>query len=140
MQDDGNFMLKMHTGCKKAVTDYCNIVAGTYNSLISTFVKKRLPLLNVRNSSSSKGQKALLKVPNSVESRASKVPKKKKSFNLRVFLKVMLAVIATLACFFGAFAVYYHPFTRRLTRRSKYRSDCKRYRNQLQRIHLPGVA
>ncbi|KAL5167838.1 G-type lectin S-receptor-like serine/threonine-protein kinase LECRK4 [Glycine soja] len=69
-------------------------------------LQKRLPLLNVRNSSSSKGQKALLKVPNSVESRASKVPKKKKSFNLRVFLKVMLAVIATLACFFGAFALH----------------------------------
>ncbi|KAK7405895.1 hypothetical protein VNO78_07507 [Psophocarpus tetragonolobus] len=105
-------------GCKKAVTDDCNIVAATYNTLTSTCVKKSLPLLNARNSSSSKGQIALLKVPNTVESGTFEVPKNK-SFNVRVFLKVLLAVTATLACFFGAFAVYYHPFTQRLTRRTK---------------------
>ncbi|KAK7366533.1 hypothetical protein VNO80_08526 [Phaseolus coccineus] len=105
--------------CNKAVVDDCNIVAATYNHSTSTCVKKRLPLLNARNSSSSKGMKALLKVADRVESGTPKVPKKK-SFNVRVFLKVLLAVIATLACFFGALAVYYHPFARRLTRRRKH--------------------
>ncbi|RDY01207.1 G-type lectin S-receptor-like serine/threonine-protein kinase LECRK2, partial [Mucuna pruriens] len=104
--------------CKKAVLDDCNIIAATYNHSTSTCAKKRLPLLSARNSSSSKGQKALLKVPNTVESGTSKFPKRK-SFNVRVFLKVMLAVAATLACFFGALAVYYHPFARRLIRRNK---------------------
>ncbi|TKY71185.1 G-type lectin S-receptor serine/threonine-protein kinase RLK1 [Spatholobus suberectus] len=106
-------------GCKKLVMDDCNIIAATYNASTSTCAKKRLPLLNARNSSSSQGQKALLKVPNNVESGTSEVPKKK-SFNVRIFLKVMIAVTATLACFFGALAVYYHPFTQRLTRRKKY--------------------
>ncbi|CAJ1925490.1 unnamed protein product [Sphenostylis stenocarpa] len=100
--------------CKKAVIDDCNIVAATYSPSTSTCVKKRLPLLNARNSSSSKGMKALLKV-----SGTSKVPKKK-NFNVKVFLKVLLAVTATLACFFGALVVYYHPFARRLTRRKKH--------------------
>ncbi|CAJ1925536.1 unnamed protein product [Sphenostylis stenocarpa] len=100
--------------CKKAVIDDCNIVAATYSPSTSTCVKKRLPLLNARNSSSSKGMKALLKV-----SGTSKVPKKK-IFNVKVFLKVLLAVTATLACFFGALVVYYHPFARRLTRRKKH--------------------
>lgn len=106
-------------GCKKAVTDDCNIIAATYNASTSTCVKKRLPLLNARNSSSSKGQKALLKVSNGVEFGTTKVSKKKSS-NVRVFLKVMIAVTATLACLFGAIAVYYHPFTQRLTGRKKY--------------------
>nr|KYP61784.1 Putative receptor protein kinase ZmPK1 [Cajanus cajan] len=105
-------------GCKKYVMDDCNIIAATYNASDKTCAKKRLPLLNARNSSSSKRQKALLKVSNNVESRETKVPKK--SFNVRIFLKVMIAVTATLACFFGALAVYYHPFTQRLTRRKTY--------------------
>ncbi|KAL9327933.1 hypothetical protein ACSQ67_002936 [Phaseolus vulgaris] len=105
--------------CKKAVKDDCNIVAATYNHSTSTCVKKRLPLLNARNSSSSKGMKALLKVAHRVESWTPKLPKKK-SFNVRVFLKVLLAVTATLACFLGALAVYYHPFARRLTRRRRH--------------------
>ncbi|KOM27567.1 hypothetical protein LR48_Vigan442s000300 [Vigna angularis] len=105
--------------CKKDVIDDCNIVAATYNHSTSTCAKKRLPLLNARNSSSSKGLKALLKVANRIESGTSELPKKK-SFNVRVFLKVLVAVTATLACFFGALAVYYHPFTRRLTRKKKH--------------------
>ncbi|KAK7405900.1 hypothetical protein VNO78_07512 [Psophocarpus tetragonolobus] len=104
--------------CKKAVMDDCNIVAATYDASTSTCAKKRLPLLNARNSSSSKGQIALLKVPNNVGPWISKIPKKK-SFNVRIFLKAMLAVTATLAGFFGALAVYHHPFTRRLTRRKR---------------------
>ncbi|XP_047173987.1 G-type lectin S-receptor-like serine/threonine-protein kinase LECRK1 [Vigna umbellata] len=105
--------------CKKDVIDDCNIVAATYDHSTSTCAKKRLPLLNARNSSSSKGLKALLKVANRIESGTSELPKKK-SFNVRVFLKVLVAVTATLACFFGALAVYYHPFTRRLTRKKKH--------------------
>lgn len=106
-------------GCKKSVMDDCNIIAATFNSSTSTCAKKRMPLLNARKSSSSKGQKALLKVPYSDdESRRSKASKNK-SFNVRVFLKVMVAISATLACFFGALAAYYHPFVKRLTRRTK---------------------
>jgi len=105
--------------CKRVVIDDCNVGAATYNHSTSTCVKKRLPLLNARNSTSSKGMKALLKVAHRVESGTPEVPKKK-SFNVRVFLKVLLAVTATLAGFLGALVVYYHPFARRLTRRKKH--------------------
>ncbi|XP_014520378.1 G-type lectin S-receptor-like serine/threonine-protein kinase LECRK2 [Vigna radiata var. radiata] len=126
--DDTDFYFDTHLvslagvdleSCKKDVIDDCNIVAATYDHSTSTCAKKRLPLLNARNSSSSKGLKALLKVANRIESGTSELPKKK-SFNVRVFLKVLVAVTATLACFFGALAVYYHPFTRRLTRKKKH--------------------
>ncbi|XP_047173989.1 G-type lectin S-receptor-like serine/threonine-protein kinase LECRK2 [Vigna umbellata] len=105
--------------CKKDVIDDCNIVAATYDHSTFTCAKKRLPLLNARNSSSSKGLKALLKVANRIESGTYK-HLKKKFFNVRVLLKVLVAVTATLACFFGALAVYYHPFTRRLSRKKKH--------------------
>ncbi|KOM44921.1 hypothetical protein LR48_Vigan06g022700 [Vigna angularis] len=126
--DDTDFYFDTHLvslasvdfeSCKKDVIDDCNIVAATYDHSTSTCAKKRLPLLNARNNSSSKGLKALLKVANRIESGTSELPKKK-SFNVRVFLKVLVAVTATLACFFGALAVYYHPFTRRLTRKKKH--------------------
>jgi hypothetical protein len=107
--------------CKKSVIDDCNIIAATYNSSTSTCAKKRMPLLNARNSSSSKGQKALLKVPYSNNESNTFGVSKNKSSNVRVFLKVMVAISATLACFFGALAAYYHPFVKRLiTRRKKY--------------------
>ncbi|XP_014519533.1 G-type lectin S-receptor-like serine/threonine-protein kinase LECRK2 [Vigna radiata var. radiata] len=105
--------------CKKDVIDDCNIGAATYSQSTSTCVKKRLPLLNARNSTSSKGLKALLKVADRVESGTPKVSKKK-SFNVRVLLKALLAVTATLACFLGSLAVYYHPFTRRIIRKKKH--------------------
>ncbi|KAL2349493.1 hypothetical protein Fmac_003493 [Flemingia macrophylla] len=125
--DDTDFQFDMHLvqitdvdweGCEKYVMEDCNIIAATYNASAKTCAKKKFPLLNARNSSSSKGQKALHKFANDVES-GKQVPKKK-SFNVRTFLKVMLAVTATLACFFGALAVYYHPFTQRLTRGKRY--------------------
>ncbi|KAF1861246.1 hypothetical protein Lal_00013972 [Lupinus albus] len=100
-------------GCKKTVMDDCNIIAATFNASTSTCAKKRIPLLNARKSSSSKGQKALVKVPNSLESRTLQ-DSKKKHFNVRLFLKVMIAVSATLACLCGALAVYYHPLGQRL--------------------------
>ncbi|OIV94999.1 hypothetical protein TanjilG_22196 [Lupinus angustifolius] len=107
-------------GCKKSVMDDCNIIAATFNASTSTCAKKRLPLLNARKSSSSKGQKALVKVPNSVESRSRTLEdSKKKHFNVRLFLKVMVAVSATLACLCGALAIYYHPFGQRLIRRKR---------------------
>lgn len=49
--------------CKKYVMDDCNVVAATFNATSSTCAKKRMPLVNARKSASSKGQKALLKVP-----------------------------------------------------------------------------
>ncbi|WVZ12660.1 hypothetical protein V8G54_017190 [Vigna mungo] len=126
--DDTDFYFDTHLvslagvdfeSCKKDVIDDCNIVAATYDHSTSTCAKKRLPLLNARNSSSSKGLKALLKVANRIDSGTSEIAKKK-SFNVRVFLKVLVAVTASLAGFFGALAVYYHPFTRRLTRKKKH--------------------
>jgi hypothetical protein len=77
-----------------------------------------MPLLNARNSSSSKGKKALLKVAYS-NNKSNTFGVSKKSFNVRDFLKVMVAISATLACFFGALAAYYHPYVKRLTRRKK---------------------
>ncbi|KAI9115174.1 hypothetical protein K1719_014187 [Acacia pycnantha] len=107
--------------CKKYVMDDCNVVAATFNATSSTCAKKRMPLVNARKSSSSKGQKALLKVPNDNNNATSRLQgSKKKSFNVRVFLKVMLAVSSTLACLFGALVVYYHPLARRLMRRNKF--------------------
>ncbi|KAG5094281.1 hypothetical protein JHK84_049869 [Glycine max] len=105
--------------CKKSVMDDCNIVAITYNASTFTCAKKRLSLLNARNSSSSKGQKPLLKVPNNEYGTSNKATKKK-SFNVKNFFKVMIAVTDTLACFFGALVVDYHPFTQRLARRKQY--------------------
>lgn len=99
--------------------DDCNIVAITYNASTFTCAKKRLSLLNARNSSSSKGQKPLLKVPNNEYGTSNKATKKK-SFNVKNFFKVMIAVTDTLACFFGALVVDYHPFTQRLARRKQY--------------------
>ncbi|GAU18830.1 hypothetical protein TSUD_228200 [Trifolium subterraneum] len=89
--------------CKKSVMDDCNIIAATYNSSTSTCVMKRMPLLNARNSSSSKGQKALLKVAYSNNESNIFGVSKKKSFNVRVF-----------------FEAYYHPYAKRLTRRRKF--------------------
>ncbi|XP_027908356.1 G-type lectin S-receptor-like serine/threonine-protein kinase LECRK2 [Vigna unguiculata] len=124
--DDTDFHFNTHLvslagvdfeSCKKDVIDDCNIVAATYDHSTSTCAKKRLPLLNARNSSSSKGLKALLKVAHRIESGTYT---KKKIFNVKILLKVLVAVTATLACFFGALAVYYHPFTRKLTIRKKH--------------------
>ncbi|KAJ1384346.1 S-locus glycoprotein domain [Sesbania bispinosa] len=67
-------------GCKKSVMDDCNIIAATFNATTSTCAKKRVSLLNARKSSSSMGQKAILKVPISDDSSTSKVSNKK-SFN-----------------------------------------------------------
>ncbi|KAI9115009.1 hypothetical protein K1719_014022 [Acacia pycnantha] len=108
--------------CKKYVMGDCNVVAATFNATSSKCVKKRMPLVNARKSSSSKGQKALLKVPfyNNNNATGRLQGSKKKSFNVRVFLKVMLAVSSTLACLFGALSVYYHPLARRLMRRNKF--------------------
>ncbi|XP_028773991.1 G-type lectin S-receptor-like serine/threonine-protein kinase LECRK2 [Neltuma alba] len=106
--------------CEKYVMDDCNVVAATFNATSSTCIKKRMPLVNARKSSSSKGQKALLKVPTYNNASGGLEGSKKKSFNVRVFLKVMLAVSSTLACLFGALAVYYHPLAQRLMRRSKF--------------------
>ncbi|KAK4266351.1 hypothetical protein QN277_027291 [Acacia crassicarpa] len=109
--------------CKKYVMDDCNVVAATFNATSSTCAKKRMPLVNARKSSSSKGQKALLKVPNENNNATGRLQgSKKKSFNVRVFLKVMLAVSSTLACLFGALAVYYHPLARKLMRRNKFQN------------------
>ncbi|KAI4317810.1 hypothetical protein L6164_025648 [Bauhinia variegata] len=105
-------------GCEKSFMDDCSIVAATFNSSGSTCIKMRMPLRNARKSSSSKGNKALIKVPDDIKVPATSTGSKN-NFDLRLFLKVMLAVTATLACLFGALAVYYHPLARRLMRRRR---------------------
>lgn len=112
-------------GCKKYVMDDCHLAAATFNATTSTCATKRMPLFNARNSSSSKGQKALLKVPiysNSTNGSNGSIAPKKKIFNVRVFLKAMVGISSTFACLFLALAVYYHPFTQRLMRRKKFLS------------------
>ncbi|KAI4317806.1 hypothetical protein L6164_025646 [Bauhinia variegata] len=105
--------------CKKSIMDDCSIMVATFNTSTSTCIRKRMPLLNARKSSSSKQMKALVKVPDDIKVPAILRGSDQKNFDVRLFLKVMLAVTATLACLFGALAVYYHPLARRLMRRRR---------------------
>ncbi|KAF9670263.1 hypothetical protein SADUNF_Sadunf13G0050200 [Salix dunnii] len=72
-------------GCKKALMDDCDSLAA---SLVdSRCIKKRMPLLNARQSFSTKGSQALVKVPMK-SSLGIPEHKKKNDFDARVFLKI----------------------------------------------------
>ncbi|KAJ6434057.1 hypothetical protein OIU84_017715 [Salix udensis] len=104
-------------GCKKALMDDCYSVAA---SLVeSRCIKKRMPLLNARQSDSTKGIQALVKVPMK-SSPGIPEHKKKNDFDVRVFLKISVIVTATLAFFFGVSSIYYHPAPRRFITRRRY--------------------
>ncbi|CAK7341367.1 unnamed protein product [Dovyalis caffra] len=102
-------------GCKKALMDDCYSSAA---SLVdSRCIKKRMPLINARKSSSTKGIQALVKVPMKIQNPGIPEHKKKKDFDTRVFLKISLIVAATLAFTSGVSAIYYHPGARRFIKR-----------------------
>ncbi|KAJ9128835.1 hypothetical protein P3X46_034429 [Hevea brasiliensis] len=102
-------------GCKVALMDDCYSIAA---SLVdSRCNKKRMPLLNARKSTSTKGITAFVKVPLKSSNPGTREGEKKNHFNFRAFLEISLIVSATLAFVFGATAIYYHPATRKFVRR-----------------------
>ncbi|KAF2285384.1 hypothetical protein GH714_003384 [Hevea brasiliensis] len=102
-------------GCKVALMDDCYSIAA---SLVdSRCNKKRMPLLNARKSTSTKGITAFVKVPLKSSNPGTQEGEKKNHFNFRAFLEISLIVSATLAFVFGATAIYYHPGTRKFVRR-----------------------
>ena len=103
-------------GCKKAVMDDCYTLAAFWMN--STFIKKRMPLLNARKSASSEGRVAFIKVPNKKKSEPSP-PRKRKNFDTRLLLVIGLIISAAFAFLFGAHALYYHPAFRNVLKRWK---------------------
>ncbi|KAM3755128.1 hypothetical protein ACB098_02G016800 [Castanea mollissima] len=97
-------------GCKKAVMDDCYTWAASW--VDSRCLKKRMPLLNARKSSSTKGSVAFIKVPNKKSEPG--LPTKRKNFNIRVLLAIGLIISAAFALLFGALALYYHPAIRNI--------------------------
>ena len=105
-------------GCKKAVMDDCYAMAA---SLVdSRCIKKRMPLLNARKSASTKGIKALIKVPMKINDPST--PSKKKNSNDRTYLEVGFITSGVLAVLSAAFAVYYLPLARRLVKRKRFQN------------------
>ncbi|TXG72017.1 hypothetical protein EZV62_000596 [Acer yangbiense] len=98
--------------CKKSMMDDCYSLAASWVN--STCRKKRMPLWTARNSSSAKGIKALIKVPNNPD-----IPKptNKKKFNSRAFLEIGSIISATLVFLFGVAAIYYNPAAQRFIKR-----------------------
>lgn len=103
-------------GCKEALMDDCYSLAA---SLVdSRCIKKRMPLLNARKSVSTKGIKALMKMPMKISNPGIPKGKKKNDFDIQAFLKISLIVSALLAFLFGAIAIYYHPAARKFIKRT----------------------
>ncbi|KAM3707317.1 hypothetical protein ACJW31_02G015600 [Castanea mollissima] len=102
-------------GCKKAVMDDCYTWAASW--VDSRCLKKRMPLLNARKSSSTKGSVAFIKVPNKKSEPG--LPTKRNNFNIRVLLAIGLIISAAFALLFGALALYYHPAIRNVLKRKK---------------------
>ncbi|TXG72035.1 hypothetical protein EZV62_000614 [Acer yangbiense] len=94
--------------CKKAIIDDCYSLAASRAN--STCRKKRTPLVNAKKSVSTKGIKALIKVPIKVPINPD-IPKptNKKKFNSRAFLEIGSIITAILAFLFGVAAIYYNP-------------------------------
>ncbi|KAJ7980056.1 S-locus lectin kinase family protein [Quillaja saponaria] len=107
-------------GCQKSLMNDCYAIAASLDASISNCNMKRTPLINARKSASSKGLKALIKIPSNINNSSTGQSNRNIKFKVRLFLKVSIAVSATLACFFGAIATYYHPVARRLKKRKKY--------------------
>lgn len=64
-------------GCKNALMDDCYSMAAALRD--TTCNKKRMPLLNARKSTSTRGRTAFIKVPNKISSPGPDVTQKKKS-------------------------------------------------------------
>ncbi|KAI9195696.1 hypothetical protein LWI28_017249 [Acer negundo] len=102
--------------CKKAIIDDCYSLAASWAN--STCRKKRTPLVNTKKSVSTKGIKALIKVPIKVPINPD-IPKptNKKKFNSRAFLEIGSIISSTLAFLFGVAAIYYNPAAQRFIKR-----------------------
>ncbi|KAA8548637.1 hypothetical protein F0562_000321 [Nyssa sinensis] len=87
-------------GCKKALMDDCYTMAASL--VASTCNKKRMPLLNARKSASTKGIKALIKVPLKTSNPSFLDGHQKKNSNTRTHLKVGLLASGTIAFLLGA--------------------------------------
>lgn len=105
-------------GCRKAVMDDCYSLGA---SLVgSTCVKTRMPLLNARKSASTKGMKAIIKVPTKMSNPSNHEGKKKNNFNSRLLLKIGFIFSAICALLSGVAAIYYSPAARGLIKRRNY--------------------
>ncbi|TXG72044.1 hypothetical protein EZV62_000623 [Acer yangbiense] len=103
-------------GCKKAIMDDCYSLAA---SLVdSTCRKKRTPLLNARKSASTKGIKALIKVPIKTSNPDIRKLTRKKKFNSQAFLEIGSITSAILAFLLGVAAIYYNPAAQRFIKRN----------------------
>ncbi|KAK4857243.1 hypothetical protein QYF36_026020 [Acer negundo] len=102
-------------GCKKAIMDDCYSLAA---SLVdSTCRKKRTPLLNARKSASTKGIKALIKLPIKTSNPDIRKLTRKKKFNSRAFLEIGSIITAILAFLLGVATIYYNPAAQRFIKR-----------------------
>ncbi|TXG72039.1 hypothetical protein EZV62_000618 [Acer yangbiense] len=104
--------------CKKAIIDDCYSLAASWAN--STCRKKRTPLVNAKKSVSTKGIKALIKVPIKVPINPD-IPKptNKKKFNSRAFLEIGSIITAILAFLFGVAAIHYNPAAQRFIKRNE---------------------
>ncbi|KAK2646989.1 hypothetical protein Ddye_022184 [Dipteronia dyeriana] len=102
--------------CKKAIMDNCYSLAAY--CVNSTCRKKRTPLVNAKNSVSTKGIMALIKVPIKTGNPDIEKPTNKKKFNSRAFLEIGSIISATLAFLFGVTAIYYNPVAQRFIKRN----------------------
>ncbi|XP_044498184.1 G-type lectin S-receptor-like serine/threonine-protein kinase LECRK4 [Mangifera indica] len=103
--------------CKKAVMDDCYSLAAVLYG--STCNKKRMPLLNGRNSTSTKGIKALVKVPMKRSNPGIQKGNRKSNSQSRTALEIGLIISAITAFLCGAAAIYYNPSAQRLIKRKK---------------------
>ncbi|KAJ9182095.1 hypothetical protein P3X46_006124 [Hevea brasiliensis] len=99
--------------CTKAVQDDCYCMAATFNVSGSVCRKLRIPFFTARKSNPATiGVVALIKVPvgtNNIPEDGEK--------DSRTVLIVCLSVTSVLVLFFAAFALYYHPITKRFKSR-----------------------
>ncbi|CAI0466025.1 unnamed protein product [Linum tenue] len=107
-------------GCRRALMEDCYSQAAAL--VDSRCIKKRMPLLNARrNTSSTKGIKALVKVPVKVDDReiGTAVKREKKRVDVRKLLVAGLIVSAAFALFALFWALYYHPMVRKIVTKRK---------------------
>ncbi|KAG8658710.1 G-type lectin S-receptor-like serine/threonine-protein kinase LECRK2 [Manihot esculenta] len=99
--------------CTKAVQDDCYCTAATFNATESVCRKKRIPFFTARKSNpATNGMITLIKVPVGTNN----VPEDGEN-DSRTVIIVCLSVTSVLVLFFAAFALYYHPITKRFRSR-----------------------
>ncbi|TXG72028.1 hypothetical protein EZV62_000607 [Acer yangbiense] len=90
----------------------------------STCRKKRTPLVNAKKSVSTKGIKALIKVPIKVPINPDiSKPTRKKKFNSRAFLEIGSIISAILAFLLAVATIYYNPAAQRFIKRKYFLTE-----------------